>query len=36
VHGTLDCSDSSACRFRTQIPVQVLLARFEAPPPATN
>jgi uncharacterized protein len=32
-HGTLDCSETSACRFRTQIPVQVLLDRFEAGPP---
>ena len=32
-HGTLDCSETSACRFRTQIPVQVLLERFEAGPP---
>jgi len=35
-HGTLDCSETSACRFRTQIPVQVLLDRFEAAPPAAN
>lgn len=34
-HGTLDCSETSACRFRTQLPVQVLLERFEGgPPPA--
>jgi len=35
-HGTLDCSETSACRFRTQIPVQVLLDRFEAGPPTTS
>lgn len=34
-HGTLDCSETSACRFRTQIPVQVLLDRFESGPPPT-
>jgi uncharacterized protein len=32
-HGTLDCSETSACRFKTMIPVQVLLDRFEAGPP---
>jgi uncharacterized protein len=32
-HGTLNCSETSACRFRSQIPVQVLLERFEAGPP---
>ena len=32
-HGTLNCSETSACRFRTQLPVQVLLKRFEAGPP---
>ena len=32
-HGRLDCSETSACRFRIQIPVQVLLERFEAGPP---
>jgi uncharacterized protein len=35
-HGTLDCSETSACRFRTQIPVQVLLDRFEAAPAAAT
>jgi len=35
-HGTLDCSETSACRFRTQIPVQVLLDRFEAGPPGDS
>ena len=34
-HGTLDCSETNACRFRTQVPVQVLLEHFEGgPPPA--
>ena len=32
-HGTLDCSETSACRFKTMLPVQVLLERFEAGPP---
>jgi uncharacterized protein len=32
-HDTLNCSETSACRFRSQIPVQVLLERFEAGPP---
>jgi uncharacterized protein len=34
-HGTLDCSETSACRFKTMIPVEVLLDRLEANPPAT-
>ena len=34
-HGTLDCSETSACRFKTMIPVEVLLNRLEANPPAT-
>ena len=34
-HGTLDCSETSACRFRTQVPVQVLLERFENGPPVS-
>ena len=33
-HGSLDCSETSACRFKTMIPVDVLLERFEAGPPA--
>jgi uncharacterized protein len=33
--GTLNCSETHACRFNTKIPVQVLLERFECgPPPA--
>ena len=32
-HGTLASSETNACRFCTQIPVQVLLERFEAGPP---
>jgi len=31
--GTLNCSETNACRFSTQIPVQVLLERFESGPP---
>ena len=34
-HGTLASSETNACRFGTQIPVQVLLERFEAGPPLT-
>ena len=32
-HGTLAASETNACRFGTQIPVQVLLERFEEGPP---
>ena len=32
-HGTLASSETNACRFGTQIPVQVLLERFEEGPP---
>ncbi|MFO7629970.1 MAG: cyclophane-forming radical SAM/SPASM peptide maturase GrrM/OscB [Prochlorococcaceae cyanobacterium] len=32
-HGSLRASETHACRFGTQIPVQVLLERFEAGPP---
>jgi len=32
-HGSLASSETNACRFGTQIPVQVLLERFEAGPP---
>ena len=32
-HGTLASSETHACRFGTQIPVQVLLERFEEGPP---
>ena len=35
-HGTLDCSETSACRFKTMIPVEVLLDRLEANSPATS
>ncbi len=34
-HGSLASSETNACRFGTQIPVQVLLERFEAEPPLT-
>ena len=34
-HGTLASSETNACRFGTQIPVQVLLERFEERPPLT-
>ena len=34
-HGSLASSETNACRFGTQIPVQVLLERFEAGPPLT-
>ena len=34
-HGTLASSETNACRFGTQIPVQVMLERFEAGPPLT-
>ena len=34
-HGTLASSETNACRFGTQIPVQVLLERFEEGPPLT-
>ena len=34
-HGTLASRETNACRFGTQIPVQVLLERFEAGPPLT-
>ena len=33
-HGTLDCSETSACRFKTMLPVEVLLERLEAAPAA--
>ena len=33
-HGTLDCSETSACRFKTMLPVEVLLERLEADPQA--
>jgi uncharacterized protein len=29
-HGTLACSETSACRFKTQIPARVLLDWFES------
>ncbi len=32
-HGSLDSGETNACRFSTQIPVQVLLERFESAPP---
>ena len=32
-HGSLDSSETNACRFSTQIPIQVLLERFESAPP---
>jgi uncharacterized protein len=32
-HGSLSASETHACRFGTQIPVQVLLERFEQGPP---
>ncbi len=32
-HGSLDSSETHACRFGTKIPVQVLLERFEQGPP---
>lgn len=32
-HGSLDSAETHACRFGTQIPVQVLLERFEEGPP---
>ena len=32
-HGSLATSETNACRFGTQIPVQVLLERFESGPP---
>ena len=35
-HGSLASSETNACRFGTQIPVQVLLERFEAGPPLTH
>ena len=35
-HGTLASSETNACRFGTQIPVQVLLERFEEGPPQPN
>ena len=35
-HGTLASSETNACRFGTQIPVQVLLERVEAGPPLTH
>ena len=31
-HGTLDCSETSACRFKTMLPVEVLLEQLEAAP----
>ena len=34
-HGTLASSETNACRFGTQIPMQVLLERFEEGPPLT-
>ena len=34
-HGTLAASETNACRFSTQIPMQVLLERFEEGPPLT-
>ena len=34
-HGTLAASETNACRFGTQIPMQVLLERFEEGPPLT-
>lgn len=35
-HGTLSASETNACRFGTQIPVQILLERFEEGPPPEN
>ena len=35
-HGTLDSIETNACRFGTQIPVQVLLELFEEGPPQPN
>ena len=32
-HGSLASSETSACRFRTRIPMEVLLERFESAPP---
>ena len=32
-HGSLAAAETNACRFGTQIPVQVLLERFEQGPP---
>lgn len=32
-HGSLNCGETNACRFSSQIPVQVLLERFESGPP---
>ena len=34
-HGSLAASETNACRFGTQIPLQVLLERFEEGPPLT-
>ena len=35
-HGSLASSETNSCRFGTQIPVQVLLERFESGPPVTH
>lgn len=35
-HGSLASSETNSCRFGTQIPVQVLLERFEAGPPLAH
>lgn len=35
-HGSLASSETNSCRFGTQIPVQVLLERFESGPPLTH
>ena len=35
-HGSLASSETNSCRFGTQIPVQVLLERFESGPPIAH
>lgn len=35
-HGSLASSETSACRFRTRIPMEVLLERFESAPPPVS
>ena len=35
-HGSLASSETNSCRFGTQIPVQVLLERFESGPPVAH
>ena len=35
-HGSLASSETNSCRFGTQIPVQVLLERFESGPPLVH